>query len=165
MLRHNHISMLAELSSGCFLRDTRVGKYCYIGRNSTINSAEIGNYTCIAADVQIGGMEHSIGEHSISPAIMGDKCVLGGVKTVIGHDVWIAAGAIIKQGVKIGNGAVVGANSFVNKDVEPYAIVVGSPAKFMRYRKSKTIEDKLNESCYWLQKPKKAREIINNIQS
>lgn len=54
--------------------------------------------------------------------------------TVIGHDVWIGQNCLIKQGVKIGNGAVVGMGSVVTRDVEPYSIVGGVPAKFIKMR-------------------------------
>ena len=84
-------------------------------------------------------------------------------KTVIGNDVWIGAGCIIKQGVKIGDGAVIGANSFVNKDVEPFAIVVGSPAIIIKYRFSKDIQDKIVESGYWNVDPKQAQKILDNL--
>lgn len=49
--------------------------------------------------------------------------------TVIGNDVWIGNGATIMQGVKVGDGAIIGTNSLVTKDVEPYIIVGGNPAK------------------------------------
>ena len=169
-LRKNQVPLSSQVGSGTFLRDSKVGNYCYIGRNCVINSAIVGNYTCIASGVQIGGMEHSICELSISPTLMGEsntpvgggKCLLG-VKTDIGYDVWIAANCIIKQGVKIGDGAVIGANSFVNKDVEPYSIVFGTPAKFYKYRKCKSIEHVIKESQYWDYKPEEAKKILEKI--
>lgn len=162
LLRHNRISISSEIDLGTFIRDSRIGRYCYVGRNCVLNSVNIGNYSCIASGVQIGGMEHSIDELSISPALMGNKCVLGN-KTIIGHDVWIAANCIIKQGVKIGDGAVVGACSFVNKDVEPYSIVFGCPAKLYKYRTCKEREDVLNSSYYWELTPEEAKNLLNKI--
>ena len=59
----------------------------------------------------------------------------GGVKrTYIGNDVWIGENVTIKDGVKIGNGAVIGTAAVVTKDVPPYAIVAGVPAKIIKYR-------------------------------
>lgn len=164
LIRGNRVHWSATVDTGAFMRKCTVGKYCYIGRNSVLNSVEVGNYSCIAAGVQIGGMEHSIDEYSISPALTGNKCLLGR-KTVIGHDVWVAANCIIKQGVKIGDGAVIGANSFVNKDVEPYSICFGSPAKFYRYRKCKEKETDLNRSKYWELSPDKAKKKLAEIKS
>lgn len=163
-LRKNSIPVSTFVETGTFLRDCSLGEYCYIGRNCVLNSVVIGNYSCVAAGVQIGGMEHSINDLSISPTLMGsEKCVLG-QRTFIGHDVWIAANCIIKQGVKIGDGAVVGANSFVNKDVESYSIVFGSPAKFYKYRDCKDKEELLKESHYWEMIPEKAKMELEKIE-
>ncbi len=69
--------------------------------------------------------------------------------TVIGHDVWVGHGATVLSGVKIGNGVVVGAQAVVAKDVPAYSIVVGNPAKVVRYRfQPETIERLLN-LCWW----------------
>lgn len=106
-------------------------------------------------------MEHSYWYPSISPRLS-HYCIFG-KKTVIGHDVWIAASAIIKQGVKIGNGAVIGANSFVNKDVPPYAIVVGSPAKILKYRFNQKQIEIIEESKYWEFSPNEARQILARV--
>lgn len=107
-----------------------VGRYNYIACNCVLNNVDIGNYCSIGPAVQIGGMEHPYWEISTS-AWLG-RCI--SKRTLLGDDVWIGAGSIIKQGITIGNGAVIGANSFVNKDVPPYAIVFGSPAKVWKYR-------------------------------
>lgn len=162
-LRRNRIHITSDVDSGTFVRNCIVGRYCYIGRNCVLNSVEIENYTCIASGVQIGGMEHSINDLSISPTLMGEKCKLG-EKTYIGHDVWIAANCIIKQGVKIGDGAIVGANSFVNKDVEPYSIVFGSPAKFYKYRPCLEYKEIIDKSKYWTYPPIKARKVLKDIE-
>lgn len=161
-VKHNKISMCSEVSSGLVARYTIVGRYAYIGRNCTINNTIIGAYSCIAADVQIGGMEHPYWDLSLSPKLS-DKFIFG-TPTIIGHDVWIGAGSIIRQGVTIGDGAVVGANSFVNRDVPPYTIVAGSPARVIKERKIKKIERILNESKYWEENPKRAMEILKQIQ-
>ena len=68
---------------------------------------------------------------------------------IIGNDVWIAAKSIVFQGVKIGNGAVIGAGSVVTKDVPDYAIVAGNPARIIRYRFTPDIIAYLNETKWW----------------
>lgn len=160
-LRHNKIDLTTEIGGNNHLRDCVLGKWCYIGPKGNLNSAIIGNYTCIAPSCQIGGMEHPYWDFSISP-LLSDKYVFG-KKTYIGHDVWIAADCIIKQGISIGNGAVVGANSFVNKDVPPYAIVAGSPAKILKYRFDEKTIAALESSCYWEFEPSKAKVILSAI--
>ncbi len=67
----------------------------------------------------------------------------------VGNDVWIGSGVNILEGVSIGDGAVLGANSTVTKDIEPYAIYVGSPAKKIGMRYSEEIVDDLLELQWW----------------
>jgi len=67
----------------------------------------------------------------------------------VGHDVWIGMDAVIGRGVTIGHGAVIGARSIVTKDVEPYSIVVGSPAKHIRYRFDETLRTRLLALAWW----------------
>lgn len=94
--------------------------------------------------------------------ILSDECKFP-ERTVIGNDVWIGAQAIIKQGVRIGNGAVIGANSFVNKDVEPFSIVVGSPAKLLKYRFDEDVREAIVKSGYWDKNPEEAKQILNEL--
>jgi acetyltransferase-like isoleucine patch superfamily enzyme len=70
-------------------------------------------------------------------------------KIEIGNDVWIGHGVVILKDIKIGNGAILGSGSIITKDVPPYAIVVGSPAKIIKYRFSDEIIAKLNEIKWW----------------
>ena len=160
-LRHNSVSPSAEIGPNNMLRNCRVGEWVFIGPKGTFNNVEIGNYTCIAPSCQIGGLEHTYWEASISPMLSVKSAPRK--TTHIGHDVWIAAGCIIRQGVTIGDGAVIGAGSFVNKDVPPYAIVFGSPAKLYKYRFSQEIINELNDSHYWEFEPKRAKTILNRI--
>lgn len=67
----------------------------------------------------------------------------------IGNDVWIGARSIIMDGVSIGDGAIVAAGSVVTKDVPPYAVVGGSPAKIIKYKFSQDIIDRLEEIQWW----------------
>lgn len=162
-IRGNFFSVTnTEIGQRTFLRNTKIGNHTFIGRDCVISNAEIGNYSCIADSVQIGGMEHPYWDLSISPKLSGQY--IYGKKTIIGNDVWIAAGSIIKQGVTIGNGAVVGANSFVTKDVPPYAIVFGTPAKIHKYRFDESLIGQIQKSEYWKYAPKKACEILNELR-
>lgn len=90
----------------------------------------IGNRTLVGYRSQILSVNHRIpvGKERIVEAGHDGRPV------IIGEDVWIGAGSIILPGVKIGDGAVIGAGSVVTKDVQPYAIVAGNPAKLIRYR-------------------------------
>ena len=67
----------------------------------------------------------------------------------IGHDVWIGRSAIVLAGVTVGDGSVIGAGSVVTKDVPPYAIVAGNPARLIRYRFDENVIQKLKEINWW----------------
>ena len=69
--------------------------------------------------------------------------------TVIGNDVWIGQNATILPGVRIGDGAIIGANSVVGSDVEPYTVVVGTPAKQLRYRFDEELTELLLKFKWW----------------
>lgn len=133
-----------------------MGEYVYIGSHCVINHTTIGNYTCIAQTVSIGGMEHSYWYPSINP-LLSDECQLG-EETIIGNDVWIGAHVIIKQGVRIGDGAVIGAGSVVAHDVSPYTIAYGVPAKEVKRRfVDSEMEALVKDSRFWEFGPNEAK--------
>lgn len=83
---------------------------------------------------------------------------------VIGHDVWIGQDALVMKGVTIGTGAIVGARSVVTKDVPPYAVVAGMPAKVIKYRFPAEIIDQLLASQWWELNPAYIKSLpVNNI--
>lgn len=145
---HNKTSMLVLFNKNNVI----VGKASY-GPLNVFDSSEgvrlnIGNYCSIAPGVifLLGG-EHNLNTITTFPL---REHFFGATKEagnkgdiVIEDDVWIGVNSIITSGVKIGKGSVVAAGSVVTKDVEPYAIVAGAPAKNLRYRFSKIIIEKL----------------------
>ena len=137
----------------CDISKIVVGKHSYGQLNVTDyspspNKLIIGSYCSIAPGVQflLGG-EHSTTSISTYPfKVMrfGYEREAGSKGNIeIGDDVWICLNAVICSGVKIGQGAVVAAGAVVTKDVEPYSIVGGNPARFIKYRFNKTIIDGL----------------------
>jgi acetyltransferase-like isoleucine patch superfamily enzyme len=108
------------------------GDHVYIGPYSEIAPhVHIGNYTSLSSYVVITGADHRFDIPGVPVRFSGRP---PSRVTEIGHDVLIGHGATIMRGVKIGNGAIVGAGAVVTKDVPPYAIVGGVPAKMVRYR-------------------------------
>ena len=83
----------------------------------------------------------------------------GARQIIIGHDVWIGAHAVIKQGVEIGQGAVIGTRSVVTRDVPPYAIVAGVPARIIRYRFPETLIARLQALNWWRFTPDQLRPL------
>lgn len=126
---HNtfYMSGISKISS-----DLNAGKYSYIGSGCTIyKQVTIGNYTMLAPDVKIIGEDHNFDKPD-RPIIFSGRP--NQTKTIIGDDVWIGSRSIIMKGVKIGDGAIIAANSVVTKDVDKYTIVGGVPAKFIKMR-------------------------------
>lgn len=83
-------------------------------------------------------------------------------KILIGNDCWVSQGAVIIDGVSIGDGAIVGAGSVVTKDVEPYSIVVGNPARIVKKRFSDEEINVLRNLKYWTLEP---QDLITEIES
>ena len=109
-----------------------IGNDVVIGRHNMITikgTLSIGDYTRMGAFVQILDQGHGFKKDKL---IMNQSAVIEDV--IIGKDCWIGTGAKILKGVKVGNGAIVGANAVVTRDVPDYAIVVGIPAKILKYR-------------------------------
>ena len=112
--------------------DLIADKYSFIGKNCIIGpKVKIGRYSMLANNVSVIGGDH-IYSNPNKPIIFSGRPVLQ--KTIIGDDVWIGAFSIIMSGVEIGDGAIVGAGSVVTKNIQPYSIYAGVPAKFIRMR-------------------------------
>lgn len=131
-------------------KTSQIGKYTYIGSYTMITKSEIGNYCSIASSVKIGQGEHDIKKVSTSSLFYHNKYEeLTKGDCIIGNDVWIGANAIVLRGVTIGNGAVVGGGAVVTNDVPPFAIVVGSPARILKYRFDKKKIKNITDSNWW----------------
>jgi len=81
----------------------------------------------------------------------------------IEHDVWIGSGATIRRGVTLGIGCVVGANAFVNRDVPPFAVVGGVPAKILKYRFPQEMIEKILASKWWTYEIEEALLIVKRL--
>jgi len=145
--------------------DCEVGSYTYIGNNCAITRATIGRYVSIADNVSIGPGEHPLESISTNHNFIENEYEeLTKDDCIIENDVWIGVDSVIRRGIKIGNGAVIGANSFVNKDVPAFAIVAGSPAKLIRYRFSDEIIREINNSKWWEKDLKEAKKIVEDLK-
>jgi acetyltransferase-like isoleucine patch superfamily enzyme len=147
-------------------RKTRIGSYTFVGHRCTITASQIGRYCSIADNVTIGPGEHSLDGISTSAALMDDafaEMTLG--KCELGHDVWVGVDSIIRRGVSVGNGAVIGANSFVNHDVPPFGVVAGSPARLLRFRFSPEAIARIEASKWWELERDDARAMIAALKA
>ena len=160
-----------------YVTDSRVivGEYTYFdnriifGLYKPEDQIQIGKFCSLAKDITIfGGGEHITSRATTYPFVLfftenrPENLIDGRTKgpTIIGNDVWIGLEATVMSGVKIGNGAVIGAKALVAKDVPDYAIAVGNPAKVIRYRfQPKTVERLLSLSWWNWELPK----ILTNL--
>jgi acetyltransferase-like isoleucine patch superfamily enzyme len=144
-----------------FLRDVSLGDFTYVSTGCRLHNTSVGKFGCIGPEVLSGlGMHPSRDFVSVHPVFYTPETASGmsftsdakfdEYKTVaIGHDVWIGARAILLDGVVIGNGAVVGAGAVVTKNVPPYAVVGGVPARIIRYRFTPEQIESLEASQWW----------------
>lgn len=140
------------------LGDFTLGKGSYIsGPYAYVDGAKIGRYTSIARFATIGVKGHNYNWVTTSPIITSpvynivNQSVTPPPKdnVVIGNDVWIGMYAIINRGIRVGDGAVVASGAVVTKDVPPYAIVGGNPARIIKYRFDHEIIEKLLKIKWW----------------
>ena len=158
-IRHSTVDKTSKIESGTSFICSSMGRYSFCGYDCSILNAEVGSFCSIASGVKIGGMAHPLHFVSTSSVFLSHKDsvkakfgrhdYLPKIQTIIGHDVWIGEGAFIKAGVNIGIGAVVGMGAVVTKDVEPYAIVAGNPARVIKKRFNDEVAKKLLDSKWW----------------
>jgi acetyltransferase-like isoleucine patch superfamily enzyme len=174
-VKNSRIHKLSSVQSGSEILNVKMDKYSYCGYNCSINNATIGSYTSIANNVIIGGPMHETSWVSTSPVFYKSKgrnsirekfslhqrSIIK--KTLIGNDVWIGHSAIVKQGVSIGNGAVIGMGSIVTKDVPDYAIFAGNPAKLIKFRFDENIIKKLLKIQWWNLKEREIQKFSKYI--
>ena len=155
---HHSSFYQSSLSPYCNLAHHAEVSYSTIGSRTytKVQYADVGKYCSISWDVTIGALSHplhAVSSHSFPFQKRFRLCEKDQPakreRTVVGNDVWIGCGSIIKQGVHIGDGAVIGAGAVVTHDVEPYEIVVGVPAKHHSWRFEEEIRKELLELKWW----------------
>ncbi|WP_210259185.1 CatB-related O-acetyltransferase [Agrobacterium sp. a22-2] len=113
-----------------------VGRYCALGRGLSMVS---GNHRTDMANQQIWLQDRLSFESNVSR----------GTPIVVGHNVWTGLNVTILSGVRVGHGAVIAASSVVTKDVPPFAIMAGVPAKLVRYRFSEHVRTQMLKAAWW----------------
>ena len=162
--------------------NVNIGDYTYINLDTTVDSnVNIGKYCSISKNVFIAPGTHEYKYVTTHPILFNpfwrkqmnilekDNYIkkIGKQDSItnIGNDVWIGLNAIIMRGITIGDGAVIGAGAVVTKDVEPYSIVVGNPAKHIKYRFESTYVEELKnmQKKWWDYSPEELAERFEDM--
>lgn len=158
-IKNSNIHPTSKVLSASHLVDVTLAKYSYIGNNCTVINTDIGSFCSIADNVTIGGSAHPITWVSTSPVFHEGKNIMKKnfanhpfetrKKTIIGHDVWIGNNCLIKSGVTVNTGAIIGMGAIVTKDIGPYEIWAGNPAKMIRKRFDDNAIEGLLDIKWW----------------
>ena len=151
-----------EVSERCHINESTLGDYSYMMRECEVWAADIGKFVNIASHARINATNHPVWRATLHHFTYRAADYFDDAETetgffdwrranavTIGHDVWIGHGVTILPGVTIGNGAVIGAGAVVSKDVEPYTIVGGVPAKPIKRRFPIEIGERMDRLAWW----------------
>ena len=151
-----------EIGAGSRLSHVVMGDFSYCDRFADIANAEIGKFANIAAFARIGATDHPLDTAACHHFLYRSDDYWDDAeadadffahrqsrRASIGHDIWIGAGAMVKPEVTLGHGAVVAAGAIVTRDVAPYTIVAGNPARVLRERQPERIAERLIALAWW----------------
>ncbi|MCV2892776.1 chloramphenicol acetyltransferase [Lentibacter sp. XHP0401] len=151
-----------EIGAGSRIAQSEVGDYSYCDRFADIANATIGKFANIASFVRVGATDHPLETAACHHFLYRSAdywddaepdadfmAARAARRACVGHDTWIGHGAMIKPEVTLGDGAVVAAGAVVTKDVMPYTIVAGTPAKVLRQRQPADIAERLMALAWW----------------
>lgn len=155
--------------------NSSIDDHSYVNVNSKIKNTKIGKFTSIGPNVQIVLGVHPSNFVSSHPSFyannkpfdtFSDNVYIKEYNEVlIGNDVWIGEGVVIPGGVSIGNGAIITSRAVVTKDVEPYSIVGGVPAKHIKYRFDSLTVDEINKSEWWNWEDAELRRVYKDFHN
>jgi acetyltransferase-like isoleucine patch superfamily enzyme len=158
-ISNSEINNYVYLGDNCHILNCQIGKHTYFNNNSSAKNSKIGKFCSIASNVSIGVGKHPTNMVSTHPAFyannkefktFADKMYYDEMDFItIGNDVWIGSDVKIIGNVCIYDGAIIASGSIVTKDVPPYAIYGGIPAKLIKYRFDNDTINKISKIKWW----------------
>jgi chloramphenicol O-acetyltransferase type B len=159
--KYTSFSEYNVLHKNTILSRTKLGRFTYIA-GASISNASVGQFCSIGPETKIGGFgRHPIDWATTHPVFYSTRKQAGvsfvetdhfeedAERVEIGNDVWIGANVLIMDGVRIGDGAIIAAGAVVNRDVDPYSIVGGVPAKLIRHRFPSSVIERFLKLKWW----------------
>lgn len=173
-----HYGRYVEIGRGNRIAYSEIGDYSYTDRQCDIANATIGKFANIASLVRIGATDHPMDRAALHhfmyrSADLWDDATDDATffarrkarRAVIGHDTWIGHAAMVKPGITVGHGAIVAAGAIVTRDVAPYTIVAGNPARLLRDRQPPEIAARLIALAWWDWDHARIRAALDDFRS
>ncbi len=167
-----------EIGAGSRVAFSAFGDYSYCDRFADIANATIGKFANIASYVRIGATDHPMHTAACHHFLYRSDDYWDDAKpdmsffdqrrsrrAFVGHDTWIGHGAMIKPEVTLGDGAVVASGAIVTRDVEPYTIVAGNPARVLRVRQPRAIAERIIDLAWWDWSHVRLRETLEDFRT
>lgn len=167
-----------EIAEFCSIQETVVGDYSYLMQGCMTFCAEIGKFANIAAMVRLNATNHPVDRATLhhftyrASDYWDDAeheadffAARRARKVTIGHDTWLGHGSTVLPGVTVGDGAVVGAGAVVSKDVAPYTIVGGVPARPIRDRFDRRTVERFQALAWWDWDHRRLRDALDDFRA